>query len=57
MRGLSYYWSASQGEYATDIVFDNAQSLQRLSLTNLKDLRAMQSGHIHRVTFNRHGKY
>jgi len=38
MRGLSYYWSASQGEYATDIVFDNAQSLQRLSLTNLKDL-------------------
>ena len=30
MRGLSYYWSASQTEYATDIVFDNAKSLQRL---------------------------
>jgi len=30
MRGLSYYWSASQTEFATDIVFDNAQSLQRL---------------------------
>jgi hypothetical protein len=30
MRGLSYYWSASQTELATDIVFDDAQSLQRL---------------------------
>jgi hypothetical protein len=30
MRGLSYYWSASQTEFATDIVFDHAQSLQRL---------------------------
>lgn len=30
MRGLSYYWSASQTEFATDVVFDHAQSLQRL---------------------------
>jgi hypothetical protein len=30
MRGLSYYWTASQTEFATDIVFDHAQSLQRL---------------------------
>jgi hypothetical protein len=30
MSGLNYYWSASQTEYATDIIFDNAQSLERL---------------------------
>jgi hypothetical protein len=30
MPGLSYYWSASQSEYATDVVFDQAEQLQRL---------------------------
>jgi hypothetical protein len=30
MPGLSYYWSASQSEYATDVLFDQAQQLQKL---------------------------
>jgi hypothetical protein len=30
MPGLSYYWSASQSEYATDVLFDHAQELQKL---------------------------
>lgn len=30
MPGLSYYWSASQSEYATDVLFDRAQELQKL---------------------------
>ena len=30
MAGLSYYWSASQSEYATDVLFDQAQELQKL---------------------------
>jgi hypothetical protein len=30
MPGLSYYWSASQSEYATDVLFDQAQELQKL---------------------------
>jgi hypothetical protein len=30
MAGLSYYWSASQSEYATDVLFDQAEQLQKL---------------------------
>jgi hypothetical protein len=30
MPGLSYYWSASQSEYATDVLFEQAQQLQKL---------------------------
>jgi hypothetical protein len=30
MPGLSYYWSASQSEYATDVLFDQATQLQKL---------------------------
>jgi hypothetical protein len=30
MPGLSYYWSASQSEYPTDVVFGQAEQLQRL---------------------------
>ena len=30
MAGLSYYWSASQSEYATDVLFDQAAQLQKL---------------------------
>lgn len=30
MVGLSYYWSASQSEYATDVLFDQTQELQKL---------------------------
>ena len=30
MPGLSYYWSASQSEYATDVLFGHAQELQKL---------------------------
>lgn len=30
MAGLSYYWSASQSEYATDVLFDQAEELQKL---------------------------
>ncbi len=30
MPGLSYYWSASQSEYATDVLFDQAKQLQKL---------------------------
>ena len=30
MAGLSYYWSASQSEYATDVLFDQAGQLQKL---------------------------
>ena len=30
MPGLSYYWSASQSEYATDVLFDQAAQLQKL---------------------------
>src|ERR1700738_5068593 len=31
MVGLSYYWSASQSEYATDVLFDQNKELQKLS--------------------------
>jgi hypothetical protein len=30
MAGLSYYWSASQSEYATDVLFDQTEELQKL---------------------------
>ena len=30
MAGLSYYWSASQSEYATDLLFDSAKELEKL---------------------------
>lgn len=30
MAGLSYYWSASQSEYATDVLFDSAKELEKL---------------------------
>jgi len=30
MADLSYYWSASQSEYATDVLFDQAEELQKL---------------------------
>jgi hypothetical protein len=30
MPALSYYWSASQSEYATDILFDQARELEKL---------------------------
>jgi hypothetical protein len=30
MPGLSYYWSASQSEYATDVLFEQADQLQKL---------------------------
>jgi hypothetical protein len=30
MPGLCYYWSASQSEYATDVLFEQAQQLQEL---------------------------
>jgi hypothetical protein len=30
MAGLSYYWSASQSEYATDVLFEQAAELQKL---------------------------
>ncbi len=30
MPGLSYYWSASQSEYATDVLSDQVQQLQKL---------------------------
>jgi hypothetical protein len=30
MPGLTYYWSASQSEYATDVLFDQAKQLQKL---------------------------
>jgi hypothetical protein len=30
MKGLHYYWSASQSEYATDILFDQPKNLERL---------------------------
>src|SRR6201982_4220732 len=30
MQGLHYYWSASQSEYATDILFDEPKNLQPL---------------------------
>lgn len=30
MAGLGYYWSASQSEYATDVLFDQAEQLQKL---------------------------
>jgi hypothetical protein len=30
MPGLSYYWSTSESEYATDVVFDSAKELEKL---------------------------
>ena len=30
MPGLSYYWSISESEYATDVVFDSAKELEQL---------------------------
>ena len=30
MAGLSYYWSTSQSEYATDVLFDSSQELGKL---------------------------
>ena len=30
MPGLSYYWSAAQSEYATDVLFERATQLQQL---------------------------
>jgi hypothetical protein len=30
MAGLSYYWSASQSEYATDVLFDSGKELEKL---------------------------
>ena len=30
MAGLSYYWSGSQSEYATDVLFESAKELERL---------------------------
>src|SRR5260370_7626215 len=37
MPGLSYYWSASKSEYATDVLFDQAQELQKLYPKVLRD--------------------
>ena len=30
MPGLQYYWSASQSEYATDVIFRSTNDLQKL---------------------------
>ena len=30
MAGLNYYWSASQSEYATDVLFESAKELEKL---------------------------
>jgi hypothetical protein len=55
MRGLHYYWSASQSEYATDVLFDSAKNLARLYPQFIHHaLKSFQSPDVLRFLGNRH---
>ena len=55
MQGLHYYWSASQSEYATDILFDQPQNLARLYPQFIHHaLKSFQSPDVLRFLGNRH---
>jgi hypothetical protein len=55
MEGLHYYWSASQSEYATDILFDEADHLAQLYPQFLHHaVKSFQSPDVLRFLGNRH---
>ena len=55
MKGLHYYWSASQSEYATDILFDQPQNLARLYPQFIHHaVKSFQSPDVLRFLGNRH---
>src|SRR4029077_12335307 len=57
MRGLHYYWSSSQSEYATDILFDEPQSLQALYQQFIHHaVRTFRSPDVLRFLGNRHAE-
>jgi hypothetical protein len=58
MKGLHYYWSASQSEYATDVLFDQASSLGRLYPHFIHHaLKSFQSPDVLRFLGNRHAQH
>jgi len=57
MQGLHYYWSASQSEYATDILFDDPKNLQPLYRQFIHHaLKTFQSPDVMRFLGNRHAQ-
>jgi hypothetical protein len=57
MPGLHYYWSASQSEYATDILFDQPKNLQPLYRQFLHHaVKTFQSPDVMRFLGNRHAE-
>jgi hypothetical protein len=57
MPGLHYYWSASQSEYATDILFDHPKNLQPLYRQFLHHaVKTFQSPDVMRFLGNRHAE-
>lgn len=57
MQGLHYYWSVSESEYATDILFDKPQNLQPLYRKFIHHaLTTFQSTDILRFLGNRHAE-
>ena len=57
MQGLHYYWSASQSEYATDVVFDEAKSLEKLYPQFIQHaVQSFQSPDVLRFLGNRHAE-
>jgi hypothetical protein len=55
MQGLHYYWSASQSEYATDILFDQPKNLEPLYQQFIHHaLKSFQSPDVMRFLGNRH---
>jgi len=57
MQGLHYYWSASQSEYATDILFDEPKNLQPLYRQFIHHaVKTFQSPDVMRFLGNRHAE-
>jgi hypothetical protein len=57
MQGLRYYWSASESEYAIDILFDRPENLQPLYQKFIHHaLTTFQSADILRFLGNRHAE-
>lgn len=55
MKALHYYWSASQSEYATDILFDQPKNLERLYRQFIHHaVQTFQSPDVMRFLGNRH---
>jgi hypothetical protein len=57
MQGLHYYWSVSQSEYATDILFDQPKNLQPLYQQFIHHaVKTFQSPDVMRFLGNRHAE-